>query len=64
MSSAVATIVKVMAFSVAFSIVIKYGLPLLPIPHTNAMALLLVILPTCILGTLLGIRSRTIASTK
>jgi membrane protein implicated in regulation of membrane protease activity len=50
-------IVKVFLMSIALSLAIKYGGPILSIPSTNLNALIAVFSPTIILATILGWRA-------
>lgn len=47
-------VLKVLLFSTALSFLIKYGGRYLPIQPTNAIATIIVILPSVIIGFILG----------
>jgi hypothetical protein len=47
-------VIKVLLISTALSIVIKYGGQYVPIEPTNAIATIIVILPSLVLGLILG----------
>ena len=53
MNDAASFLLKVIVISVALSLLIKYGGPLLPVPeanHLNQWAIAIVLLPSCALG--------------
>jgi membrane protein implicated in regulation of membrane protease activity len=50
-------ILKVFLMSIALSLAIKYGGPILSIPSTNLNALIAVFTPSIILATILGWRA-------
>ncbi len=54
---AIPTILKVFGFSLAIALLIKYAIAPLTIPCNNALALLLVSLPTFLVGSWLGVKS-------
>ncbi|MGK7887806.1 MAG: hypothetical protein AB4042_00630 [Leptolyngbyaceae cyanobacterium] len=58
MPQSVGLIGKVMGLSLLISLAIKYLLPFLTIPATDAVALGIVLLPSLIMLVLLGWRSR------
>jgi hypothetical protein len=54
MDDRIGFVLKVVLASGAIAYGIKYGGPYLPLPHTPAVALALVLLPTLVLAGLLG----------
>ncbi|MCC0179050.1 hypothetical protein I4641_18945 [Waterburya agarophytonicola K14] len=54
MNSQTGFIIKILLFSTALSVLIKYGGRYLPIQPTNAIATIIVILPSLIIGLILG----------
>jgi hypothetical protein len=57
MNSNIGFILKVLFMSIALSLAIKYGGPMLSIPSTAAIALIAVFTPSIILAALLGWRA-------
>ncbi|MDJ0735425.1 MAG: hypothetical protein QNJ47_15430 [Nostocaceae cyanobacterium] len=53
MQNQLGLLVKVLLLSVGLSILIKYACPFLPIPGTATNALIMVLSPTVVLGTVL-----------
>ncbi|NJK69416.1 MAG: hypothetical protein HC789_23555 [Microcoleus sp. CSU_2_2] len=51
-------ILKVFLMSIALTLTIKYGGPILSIPSSNAIALIAVFTPSMIIAALLGWRSQ------
>ena len=47
-------IIKILLFSAALSVLIKYGGRYVPIQPTNAIAIIIVISPSLIIGLILG----------
>ena len=47
-------ILKILLLSTGLSILIKYGGPLIPIRPTTSLALMIVLLPSLIMGLVLG----------
>ncbi len=58
MNNQTGLILKVLVFSAALSVLIKYGGPALPLGATSVNALILVLMPTLILAIALWWRSQ------
>ena len=56
MNNKIGFIIKIAIASLFLSALIKYGGQTLPIIPTNTIALIIVLLPSIILGTILGFR--------
>lgn len=54
MNTQIGFIIKILLLSTALSVLIKYGGRYLPIQPTNAIATVIVILPSLIIGLILG----------
>ncbi len=54
---AIPTILKVFGLSLAIALLIKYAIAPLTIPSNNVFVLLLVSLPTLLVGSWLGVKS-------
>lgn len=56
MNSKIGFIVKIAIASLVLSLIIKYGGQTLPISATNTLALIIVLLPSVILGIIFGFK--------
>ncbi len=54
MNTQVGFVLKILLFSTGLSILIKYGGQLIPIRPTASLALIIVLLPSLIIGLVLG----------